>query len=76
MSGLSSQTVFPWRAVVRTVFQVAVALAALLPLVFAQAGVSAAETSGWRADGYRVVGVACVVGGVGWSWRRGGDVGD
>lgn len=48
-NGLASQTVFPWRTVVRTTFQVAIALAALLPLVFVQAGVSAAEASGWAA---------------------------
>ena len=47
-----------WRAVARTVFQVAVALAALLPLVFAQAGISAAEASGWAAV---VLGVCATV---------------
>lgn len=56
--GLTSQTVFPWRATVRTVVQVVVALAALAPLVFAQAGVSAAEASGWAAV---VLGVCATV---------------
>lgn len=56
--GLTSQTVFPWRATVRTVVQVVVALAALAPLVFAQAGVTPAEATGWAAA---ILGVSATV---------------
>ena len=42
-----SQTTYPWRAVVRTVFQAAVALATLIPIIVATGGIPATGAVLW-----------------------------